>query len=124
MKSLFKQLISLGSSFGLLTVCLSVSLPVAAALPCEYGTISRYQNGGIASCTIRNNIYVRMGSLAFPCLQGHYVSFDEKGQFTSCVISQEVKVRAGQIIETCPAEYRVYVSSFSNGNQSVICQQI
>ena len=124
MKSLFKQLITLGSSFGLLTISLSVPLPVKAALPCEYGTISRYQDGGIASCTIRNNIYVRMGSLAFPCLQGHYISFDENGQFTGCVISQSVKVRTGQIIETCPAEHRVSVSRFSNGNPSVNCQQL
>ncbi|HEY9780902.1 MAG TPA: hypothetical protein V6D09_12275 [Leptolyngbyaceae cyanobacterium] len=123
MKPLFKQLLSLGSSLGLLTMTLSIPLPVTAALPCKDGTVNRYQNNSIASCTIENNIQVRIGSLAFPCLQDHSISFDEKGQFQSCVISQSVKIITDNVVETCPAEYRVNVEIYNDGNQSVSCQR-
>lgn len=87
MKSSVNSLGSVLSSLGLSTISLSFSLPVKAALPCKYGTVKSYQNGSVESCTIENNVDLRIGSLVFPCQQGYSVVFDEKAQFKSCVIS-------------------------------------
>lgn len=116
-----KSLGSTFSSLGLFTFSLSLALPVKAALPCQYGTVNSHPNGSVESCTIENNVDIRIGSFVFPCKQGHFISFDEKAQFQSCVISTPVKIITDQVVETCPEEYRVDVSIPTNGNPSVSC---
>jgi len=65
MKSSLKSLGSALSSFSLFTISLGFSLPVKAALPCEYGTVNSHPNGSVASCTIETNVDIRIGSFAF-----------------------------------------------------------
>lgn len=124
MKSSVNCLGSVLSSLGLFTISLSFSLPVKAALPCKYGTVNTYQNGLIESCTIENNVDLRIGSIIFPCKQGYSIFFDEKDQVKNCVISDPVKIITGNAVETCPEKYRVYVSNLSNGDQSVSCHRL
>jgi hypothetical protein len=100
---------------------LKFSLPVKAALPCQYGTVNSYQNGSVESCTIENNVDIRIGSLVFPCKQGYSIFFDKKAQFKSCVISTAIKIITGNTVETCSAEFRVEVSNLNNSKQSVTC---
>ncbi len=120
--SSFKSLTSIFSSLSLLTISL-ISLPAKAALPCEYGTVNTYQNGSVASCTIENNVDIRIGTFNFPCKKGYPISFDEKGQFESCVISAPVSIRTGNTVKTCLEESMVYVSVSDTGDQSVSCSR-
>lgn len=124
MKSSLKSLVSVLSSLGLFTISVSFSPHAKASLPCEYGTVNSHPNGSVASCDIKNNLYIQMGSFAFPCLQGHSISFDEKGQFESCVISAPVQIKTVNAIETCPEKSRVDVSISNDGNQSVSCSRL
>lgn len=124
MKSSLKSLGSVLSSLSLFTISLGFSLPVKASLPCEYGTVNSHPNGSVASCNIENNLDIRIGSFSFPCLQGHSISFDEKGQFESCVISVPVQIRTVNAIETCPEKSRVDVSISNDGNQSISCSRL
>lgn len=119
---LSKSFISIFSSLSLLTISL-ISLPVKAALPCEYGTVDTHQNGSVASCTIENNVDIRIGNFNFPCEKGYPISFDEKGQFESCVISAPINIRTGNAVKTCLEESLVYVSVSHNGEQSVSCSR-
>ncbi|WNN88746.1 hypothetical protein [Gloeocapsopsis dulcis] len=121
-KVYLKYLVAISSSLGLFTInCFTFSLPVKAALPCNGGTVNRYQNGSIESCIIDTNVDVRVGSLAFSCKQGHSISFDEKANFRSCVIFRTVTIRRNNAVETCPENSQVYVSISEQGNQSVSC---
>lgn len=124
MKSSLKSLGSVLSLLDLFTISLSFSLPVKAALPCKYGTVTSYSNGLVASCNIENNLYISIGSFAFSCLQGHSISFDEEGHFKSCVVSVPVHIRTGNAVETCPKESMVYASISKNGNQSISCSSL
>jgi len=124
MKSSLKSLGSALSSFSLFTISLGFSLPVKAVLPCKYGTVNSHPNGSVASCNIENNLDMRVGNFAFSCLQGHSISFDEKGLFESCVISVPMHVITGNAVETCPAEPRVYFSISNDGNQSISCSRL
>ncbi len=124
MKSAIKYLSSIVSSLGLFTVTLSFSSPVQASIPCESGTINRYQNGSIESCVINNIVGITQGSLAFSCKQGQYIYFDDKASFKSCVISIPMVLRTGNDVKTCPEESRVYVWVSEGGNQAVSCQRL
>ncbi len=121
MKSSLKSLGSVLASLGLFTISLSFSPPVEAGLPCEYGTVSSHPNGSVASCNIENNLYITIGSFAFSCLQGHSISFDEKGQFNSCIVSVPVHIRTGNAVKTCPKESMVSASILNDGSQSINC---
>jgi hypothetical protein len=122
MKPSLKSLASFFSSLSLFTISLSISSPVKAALPCEGGTINRYDNGSIASCNIYNNVYISVGALAFSCKQGKYIYFDEKANFNSCILSTPMVIRTGNKVETCSEEFKIYVSIYG-GNQSVSCHR-
>ncbi len=126
MKSSSKVLAVLTSSLGLFSVNFAVSLPAQASVVCEPGTISNYQNGSLATCILGQDMNMQLyspssGSSNFECQAKKSISFDDKAQFKSCQLSQEIKLRKGNSIETCPAEYKVYVSVSTNGIQSISC---
>ncbi len=126
MKFSSKVLAVLTSSLGLFSINFAVSLPVQASVVCEPGTISNYQNGSLATCILGQDMNMQLyssssGSSNFECQAKKSISFDEKAQFKSCQLSQEIKLIKGNSIETCPAEYKVYVSVSTNGIQSISC---
>ena len=122
MKPSLKYLVSVVPSLSLFTIGLNLSSPAKASLPCQDGSIGRYQNGSVESCIINANVSISQGALAFSCKQGQYIYFDDRGNFRSCVISIPVVIRTANDVETCPEESRVYVS-IENGNQSARCQR-
>jgi len=116
----------LTSSLGLVSINFAVSLPAQASVVCEVGTISNHQNGSLATCILGQNTNMQLyspssGSSNFECQAKQFISFDDKAQFKSCQLSQEIKIIKGNSIETCPAEYKVYVSVSTNGIQSITC---
>ncbi|MBD2410785.1 hypothetical protein FACHB389_27625 [Nostoc calcicola FACHB-389] len=126
MKFSSKVLAVLTSSLGLFSINFTVSLPAQASVVCEPGTISNYQNASLASCILAQDMTVQVyspssGSSNFYCQAQKSISFDDKAQFKSCQLSQEIQVIKGNSIETCPAEYKVYVSVSTNGIQSISC---
>ncbi|WP_138506732.1 hypothetical protein [Nostoc sp. PA-18-2419] len=127
MKFSSKVLAILTSTFGLFSINFAVSLPAQASVTCEGGTISNYQNGSLATCILGQETNVQVSSPSsglsdFYCQAQQYISFDEKAQFQSCQLSQEIQLRKGNSIETCPAGYKVDVSTTPNGIQSISCR--
>ncbi|MBR8837473.1 MAG: hypothetical protein DSM106950_26545 [Stigonema ocellatum SAG 48.90 = DSM 106950] len=121
-----KVLAVLTSSLGLFSINFAVSPPAQASVVCETGTASNYQNNSLATCILGQvtNIQVyspSSGSLNFNCQAKRFISFDDKAQFRSCQLSQEIKIQRGNSIQICPAEYKVYVSSSTDGAQSINC---
>ncbi|OUL30504.1 hypothetical protein BV372_21700 [Nostoc sp. T09] len=126
MKFSSKALAVLTSSLGLFSINFAVSLPAKAAIVCEPGTISHYQNNSLATCILGEDTNVQVytptsGTNNFGCKAKTFISFDDKGQFTGCQLSEEVKLVKGNSVEICPADYRVSVSVSTNGLQSITC---
>ncbi|BAY22000.1 hypothetical protein NIES2100_17630 [Calothrix sp. NIES-2100] len=126
MRFLSKFLAVLTSSLGLVSINFAVSMPAKAAVVCESGTISNYQNGSLATCILGQDMSVQVSSptsavATFECKAKNFISFDDKGQFTGCQLSQEVQLIKGSSVETCPAEYKINVLSTTNGIQSISC---
>ncbi|MBO3461858.1 hypothetical protein G7B40_041260 [Aetokthonos hydrillicola Thurmond2011] len=126
MKFLSKVSIVLTSSLGLFSINFAFSLPAQASVVCEPGTINNYQNGSLATCILARDTTVQVysptaGSSNFECQAEKSISFDDKANFKSCQLAQEIKLRKGNLIETCPAQYKVYVSVSNNGIQSISC---
>lgn len=111
LQPLRKCLISVLPSMGLLATSLSFSPLAEAALPCKTDTVSVYQNGSIASCTISSNVDVSRSGFSFTCKQGYSITFDADAAFTSCVIATPVEIQIGSVFKTCPKESRVHVST-------------
>nr|WP_322718823.1 hypothetical protein [Nostoc sp. ChiQUE02]MDZ8231813.1 hypothetical protein [Nostoc sp. ChiQUE02] len=126
MKFSFQALAVLTSSLGLFSINFAVSLPAHAAIVCEPGIINNHSNGSLASCILGQDMDVQVyspssGTSNFSCQAKKSISFDEKGQFQSCQLSQDIQLRTGNSIQICPAEYKVYVSVKTNGDQSITC---
>ncbi|MBD2496804.1 hypothetical protein [Nostoc sp. FACHB-280] len=117
-------LFALVSSF--LTINFGISSPAEAAISCETGTVVYHPNNSLATCSLAQNINVQVssptiGTSNFPCKAKSYIVFDEKGQFNSCELSEEIQIRTGNVVETCPAEYKVRVSFSNQGVLSINC---
>ncbi|MEH2235560.1 hypothetical protein [Nostoc sp.] len=115
-------------SLGLFTINFAFPLPAQAAIECEAGDMIYYPNGSLLTCILAQNITVqvssyRSGTSNFPCQRRKYISFGEKGQFQSCQLANDTQIRTGNSVETCPAEYRIYVSTSDEANQSLTCRQ-
>ncbi|OUL34416.1 hypothetical protein [Nostoc sp. 106C] len=126
MKFSSKALAVLTCSLGLFSINFAVSLPAKAAIVCESGTISHYQNNSLATCILGEDMNVQVysplsGTNNFECKAKTFISFDEKGQFTGCQLSQEIKLVKGNSVEICLADYKVNVSVTTNGTQSISC---
>ncbi|MBE9005603.1 hypothetical protein IQ259_11240 [Fortiea sp. LEGE XX443] len=127
MKSFSQEFALLTSAFALLTINFGISLPAQAAISCEPGTVNYYANNSLATCLLTQNVNVQVtssfaGTYNFPCKAKSYILFDEKGQFRSCKLSEKIQIRKGNLIETCPAEYRVQVAVSDTGVFSITCQ--
>jgi hypothetical protein len=126
MKLFASGLASLTSTLGLLTLNFAVSLPAQAAIVCESGTISNYQNGSLATCILRQDTSLQVssphsGTFNLICKAKNYISFDDKAQFTSCQLAVDIEIKKGNSLEKCPAEYRVNVSVTNDGNLLISC---
>lgn len=126
MKFSSKTVAILTSSLGLFSINFAVIPPAKASVVCESGTVSNYQNGSLATCILSQDMILQvyspnLGTFIFYCQAQNSIAFDDKAQFQSCQLSQEIQLRKGNSIETCPAGYRVYLSSSDNGIQSISC---
>lgn len=126
MKICSQTLAFLSYTWGLLTINFIASLPAQASIVCEPGTISNYANNSLASCVLGQDMTVQLSSSSsgtsnFYCQAQRYISFDNQGQFQSCQLAQDIQIRQGNSIQTCPAEYRVYVSVSANGMTTISC---
>ncbi|MDZ7957746.1 MAG: hypothetical protein RMY34_07545 [Aulosira sp. DedQUE10] len=127
MKSCFSGLAVFTSFFGLFALNFAISLPAQAAIVCETGTITNYSNGSLATCILSQDMSLQISSLKagifnFNCKAKNYIFFDDKGQLKSCQLSEEMKIIKGNLVETCPAEYRVDVAISEDGSLAVDCQ--
>ncbi|MEH1969285.1 MULTISPECIES: hypothetical protein [unclassified Nostoc] len=118
----------LTSSLGLFLINFAFPLPAKAAIECEAGNMIYYPNGSLLTCVLEQNITVQVssslsGTSNFSCRGKTYISFNEKGQFHTCELADDIQIRTGNSFEKCPAEYRIYVSTSDDGNQSIICRQ-
>jgi hypothetical protein len=114
------------SSVSLLSINFLVSLPARASVVCESGTITNYQNGSLASCILGQDTTVQVythnaGTSNFYCQAKKPISFDDKAQFQTCYLSQEIKLIKNNLVESCPAEYRVSTVISNNGIESISC---
>lgn len=114
------------SSVSLLSINFVVSLPAHASVACESGTVTNYQNGSLASCILGQDTTVQVyspstGTSNFYCQAKKPISFDDKGQFQTCYLSQEIKLIKNNLVESCPAEYRISTVISSNGIESISC---
>ncbi|WP_066376251.1 MULTISPECIES: hypothetical protein [unclassified Anabaena] len=115
------------TSLSLISVSFSLPQPAQAAISCEPGTINRYSNGSLASCTLRQDTTLQVASASgtsnFPCKAQGNIWFDEKGQFQQCQLSEDIQIRTGNSIEQCPMDFWVKLSILSNGNISITCHK-
>ncbi|MCC5636135.1 hypothetical protein LC593_09735 [Nostoc sp. CHAB 5844] len=127
MKSFSQGFALLTLASGLLSINFGISLPAQAAISCEPGTVNYYLNNSLATCLLAQNVNVQVsssvsGTSNFPCKAKSYILFDEKGQFSSCQLSEQIQIRKGNLVETCPAEYKVQVAVSNTGVFSITCQ--
>ncbi|MEH1832323.1 MAG: hypothetical protein V7L29_09660 [Nostoc sp.] len=128
MRLSLQSFVFLTFSLGFFTTNFAFTLPAKAAIECEAGNMIYYPNGSLLTCILEQNLTVQvssslLGTANFPCRGKSYISFDEKGQFHTCELADDIQIKTGNSVETCPAEYRIYVSTSDDGNKSIICRQ-
>ena len=129
MKISSKYLTCLVSTLGISSFSLVFLPSVNAEVICKSGTISNHTNGQLYSCILARKVTANvtlnnMNNSIFPCKAEQYVFFNEKGQFQSCVLSEKIKIVQAASVTTCLSEMMVFLSTDSNGKQSVSCRQI
>ncbi|MEH1943841.1 MAG: hypothetical protein V7L01_26975 [Nostoc sp.] len=128
MKLSLQSFAFLTSSLGIVTINFAFNLPAQAAIKCEAGNMIYYPNGSLLTCILEQNITVQVsnsisGTSNFTCRGKTYISFHEKGQFNTCELANDIQIKTGNSVETCPAEYRIYVSTPDDGKESITCRQ-
>ncbi len=126
MKIFSRYSVYITSSLLLPAINFAFPLPATAAIVCEPGTISNFQNGSLERCILAQNISVQNSSNSgdistLPCSAKNYIFFNEKGQFQRCQLSDPIQIRTGNSVETCPAESTVSLTISEKGNQSIAC---